>query len=225
MATMPPTSSNKSSLPTATSSWKMAVIGGLALCIPLWLHLGTADKTSSPASENMTADSAPASSDDEKTDFALAKQRAEEFDSSGCGYLAVAYAYGMGGATQDLGLAHYWLEACADDSDEQIRATREDLKATMQVSDYVKAAELGLMPAMLELAKRYHDGTGTPKDNVEALKWLRMYGHPEDGNIQSLQNAIMVEMSPEEIARAESQFLTIFAKAMKEAGLDDENSH
>ncbi len=103
---------------------------------------------------------------------------------------------------KDYGTAYYYWSSCSDMKNEQAKSLAADIEPNLKFSDYITAAQLGLRPAMLKLAKDYHEGLIVLKNNIEAQKWLRMHGYADDQSIAAMQKEILAEMTPEEITQA-----------------------
>ena len=100
----------------------------------------------------------------------------EQSNQSAC--LMLSALYHDGDLVQkDLGKAAYWL-SCADDKDTTYKSILADLKAQMTLKDTISAADMGFRPAMLHLARKYHDGNGVPKDDYRAEVYMQIYAIP-----------------------------------------------
>ncbi|MBL0320393.1 MAG: sel1 repeat family protein [Alphaproteobacteria bacterium] len=153
---------------------------------------------------------------DEKQAFAWAMLAAKRYDAEACAFVAALYADGGKAIPQNYGKASYWL-TCADKTNPKVQNIQTLVESRMQRNDYITAAQLGLRSAMLKLAKDYHFGVDVQKNNIEARKYMQMYGFTEEAEVNSLKSSIQNQMTPEDIEKSDTAANIWIIKWIKDA--------
>ena len=144
---------------------------------------------------------------DTKKGLGWTLRAAENDNDNACAMLAAIYHDGEM-VPKDNGKVYYWL-TCADPKINSTININKVIKSELTEQDYITAADMGRMDAIVKIASDYFNGTnGLPKDSYKAEVYMQRHGFSENKNVNALKAKIAATLTKPQLDKAQDESIT-----------------